>query len=108
MRICILDHPRIPSRERFNDIANTPLWSCLMGRYAAAALMAEGRAVTHLDAAGEGLDFYATYNRILSLAPDLLAINAVYFWEHTPRLLEFIANLKERLPATHINLFGFF
>jgi hypothetical protein len=31
MKITILEHPRLPSDAHFNDIANTPLWSCLMG-----------------------------------------------------------------------------
>jgi hypothetical protein len=31
MKITVLEHPRLPSDAHFNDIANTPLWSCLMG-----------------------------------------------------------------------------
>ena len=108
MHICIIEHPRIPSQTHFNDIANTPLWSCLMGRYAVSALTAAGHDVTFLDAAGLGLDFDDTRNRITDLAPDLLAVNTVYFWEHTPRLLELITTLKDQRPPIHINLFGFF
>lgn len=108
MNVCVLEHPRILSQEHFNDIANTPLWSCLMGGYAAAALAADGNAVTYLDAAADGLDLQSTHGRLLALGPDLLAINAVYFWEHTGRLLEFITGLKDALPAMHITLFGFF
>ncbi|RJQ67619.1 MAG: radical SAM protein, partial [Desulfobacteraceae bacterium] len=108
MHICILEHPRIPSSERFNDIANTPLWSCLMGGYAAAALLTDGHRITFMDAAGDGLDFDATRMRLAALAPDLLAINAVYFWEHTGRLLESITTLKDDRPSMHITLFGFF
>ena len=108
MHICIIEHPRISSRTHFNDIANTPLWSCLMGRSAAAALTAAGHDVTFLDAAGQGLDFDDTRNRVTDLAPDLLAVNAVYFWEHSPRLLELITTLKDQRPSMHINLFGFF
>jgi anaerobic magnesium-protoporphyrin IX monomethyl ester cyclase len=108
MNVCILEHPRIPSHEHFNDIANTPLWSCLMGGYAAAALAADGNAVTYLDAAADRLDFQSTHGRLLALGPELLAINAVYCWEHTGRLLAFITGLKDALPAMHITLFGFF
>jgi radical SAM superfamily enzyme YgiQ (UPF0313 family) len=108
MRICLLEHPRIPSLHRFNDIANTPLWSCLMGGYAAAALTADGYEVTVVDAGAEHLDFDQTRWRVADLAPDLLAVNAVYFWEHTGRLLEFITVLKGQWPGMHINLFGFF
>ena len=42
MKIIVLEHPRIGSKKRFNDIANTPLWSCLMGGYAAASLEQDG------------------------------------------------------------------
>ncbi|MDZ7582176.1 MAG: radical SAM protein [Deltaproteobacteria bacterium] len=108
MHICILEHPRIPSSERFNDIANTPLWSCLMGGYAAAALLRDGHRVTFMDAATGGLDFHATRMRLTALAPDLLAINAIYFWEHTHRLLESITALKGERPSMRITLFGFF
>ena len=37
MRILLLEHPREASEAHFNDIANTPLWSCLMTGYTGAA-----------------------------------------------------------------------
>jgi hypothetical protein len=38
----------------------------------------------------------------------MLAINAVYFWEHTPRLFDFLSRLRSSGFAGHVNLFGFF
>lgn len=108
MNVCVLDHPRIFSAERFNDIAGTPLWSCLLSGYAAASLKAAGHAVEWLDAAGERLDFYATRLRLSQLSPELVAIHAVYFGAHTPQLLEFISDLKAEHASVHICLFGFF
>lgn len=108
MKVCVLDHPRIRSEEHFNDIANTPLWSCLMGGYAAASLAQAGFAPTYWDATRTKWDFAETADRILGLAPDLLCVNAVYIWEHTSALFTFLANLKEKGFAGHINLFGFF
>lgn len=108
MHICILEHPRISSGERFNDIANTPLWSCLMGGYAAAALLEDAHRVTFIDAVTAGLDFDATRMRLTALAPDLLAVNSVYFWEHTSHLLDLMTMLKDENPSLHITLFGFF
>ena len=109
MKILVLEHPRMASRDHFNDIANTPLWSCLMGGYAAAALKTCGRdEVTYLDAAGRGLTFEAVLAEILRQNPDLLCINAVYFWEHTPALFTFLMDLRRRGFVGHINLFGFF
>jgi anaerobic magnesium-protoporphyrin IX monomethyl ester cyclase len=108
MKICVLDHPRIPSTTRFNDIANTPLWSCLMGGYAAASLETAGFDVSYLDAAAAGMDFDPLKTRLAAEAPDLLAVNAVYFWEHTGRLFDFISAFKSEHPLLHIALFGFF
>lgn len=108
MRVVVLEHPRILSEKRFNDIANTPLWSCLMGGYAASALAHEGHEAHFLDATTRGWSFARSEREILSLFPGMLAINAVYFWEHTPRLFGFVSRLRSVGFAGHINLFGFF
>ncbi len=108
MKIIVLEHPRIPSKTRFNDIAGTPLWSCLMGGYAASALHESGFETLFLDDAQPGASFEDTKEKIQRFHPDLLCINAVYFWEHTPRLFEFLSGLKECGACGHINLFGFF
>ncbi|MBU1340055.1 MAG: radical SAM protein [Proteobacteria bacterium] len=108
MKTLVLEHPRIASKKRFNDIANTPLWSCLMGGYAAAALECNGFHTTFLDHALPGALFDQTKKKILTLNPDLLCINTVYFWEHTPVFFEFLSDLKSSGFKGHINLFGFF
>ena len=108
MKILVLEHPRISSEKRFNDIANTPLWSCLMGGYATSSLEKEGMDVRFLDRAQPGATFEKTEEEILSLAPDLVCVNAVYFWEHTPVLFDFLSGLKKKGFSGHINLFGFF
>jgi anaerobic magnesium-protoporphyrin IX monomethyl ester cyclase len=108
MKIIVLEHPRIPSEKRFNDIANTPLWSCLMGGYAAAALEQNGFDTIFMDQAQPGASFDKTKDKILAHNPDLLCVNAVYFWEHTPELFIFFTALKEQGFSGHINLFGFF
>ncbi|NOX33050.1 MAG: B12-binding domain-containing radical SAM protein [Deltaproteobacteria bacterium] len=108
MKILVLEHPRIVSEKRFNDIANTPLWSCLMGGYAAASLESEGFDTVFLDEALTSASFDETKKKIFALDPDLLCINTVYFWEHTQVLFEFIVRLKSLGFSGHINLFGFF
>src|SRR3989339_2032911 len=94
MKILVLEHPRITSEKRFNDIANTPLWSCLMGGYAAAALERKDFEVIFLDEAGPGSSFDRTKEKILLLNPDLLCVNTVYFWENTPVLFDFFSELR--------------
>jgi anaerobic magnesium-protoporphyrin IX monomethyl ester cyclase len=79
-----------------------------MGGYAAGTLISQAHDVVHFDAAGMGLDFTAAKARIAALLPALLAVNAVYFWEHSARLLDFINDIKKTLASTHITLFGFF
>ena len=108
MRIVVLEHPRIASEKRFNDIANTPLWSCLMGGYAAASLEQEGFDTLFLDDAVPSATFNTTKEKILDMAPDLLCVNGVYFWEHTPALFDLFTSLKSQGFSGHINLFGFF
>ncbi len=108
MKTVVLEHPRISSEKRFNDIANTPLWSCLMGGYAAAALEQPGLEVVFIDDALPGVTFEETTARILTLSPALLCVNAVYFWEHTDKLFDFFIRLKQKGFSGHINLFGFF
>lgn len=108
MKIVILEHPRVASDRHFNDIASTPLWSCLMGGYAAAALDRAGFAVTFIDHAEAGATFAGTLEAIAAEAPRLLAVNAVYFWEHTGLLFAFFTELRRRGFAGHLNLFGFF
>lgn len=106
MNILVLEHPRIPSKIHFNDIANTPLWSCLMAGYATAALRKRGMTVRLLDARKRGFD--DTARKILDAMPALLCIHAVYFWEETPRLFDFVRRLRGLGFSGHINLFGFF
>ncbi|WP_051309942.1 B12-binding domain-containing radical SAM protein [Desulfogranum japonicum] len=108
MKVVVLEHPRLPSKERFNDIANTPLWSCLMGGYASAALEHAGFATTFLDKAIPGATFSSTKENILDLHPDVLCVNAVYFWEQSYALFDFFTDLKQSGFCGHLTLFGFF
>ncbi len=108
MNICVLEHPRIRSEKRFNDIANTPLWSCLMGGYVAASLKQAGHDICYLDAANKGWDFGKTLEKVLDLSPDLICVNAVYIWEHTTKLIDFLWEIKANGFAGHVSLFGFF
>jgi hypothetical protein len=107
MKALVLDHPRISSEEKFNDIANTPLWSCLMGGHVAAALETVG-AVRYVDFAVPGASFAEASAVVLQEKPELLAVNSVYFWEQSERLFAFFSTLREQGFRGHLNLFGFF
>ena len=108
MKILILEHPRISSATRFNDIANAPLWSCLLAGYTASALLAAGHEAEIIDAQKNRWNFQKTKKEIIRTSPPLLLINAIYFWEHTDKLFDFLTELRASGYLGHINLFGFF
>ncbi|MBI5591595.1 MAG: B12-binding domain-containing radical SAM protein [Deltaproteobacteria bacterium] len=108
MKIIVLEHPRIRSGLRFNDIANTPLWSCLMGGYVASALKAAGHEVCFIDCTVNGWDFPKAADEITAFSPALLAVNCVYMWEKTGAIFSFFQNLRSAGFKGHINLFGFY
>lgn len=106
MRIILLEHPRVPSSQHFNDIANTPLWSCLMTGYAASSLRQAGYEPTILEATG--LSFDETAKLLTEAPPDLLAVHAVYFWEETGRLFEMLMDVRRSGFNGTLCLYGFF
>ncbi len=107
MRILLLEHPREISEAHFNDIANTPLWSCLMTGYAGTALVRAGFEVDIIDATR--LDFGETIDRLAEgPRPDLLAVHAVYFWEGTQLLFRMLSDIRDRGFDAPICLYGFF
>jgi len=106
MRILLLEHPRAPSAFHFNDIANTPLWSCLMTGYAGASLAEAGFDVNILDATRRS--FADALDSLLDAPSDLLAVHAVYFWERTGELFKMLSELKRRGYGGRVCLFGFF
>ena len=108
MKIIVLEHPRIRSEIRFNDIANTPLWSCLMGGYVASALKAAGHEVRLIDCTVNGWNFPETADEIIAFSPVLLAVNCVYIWENSGAIFAFFQNLRRMGFEGHINLFGFY
>jgi anaerobic magnesium-protoporphyrin IX monomethyl ester cyclase len=106
MRIILLEHPREPSPAHYNDIANTPLWACLMTGYAGASLAQAGFEVDIVDASR--WTFQDTLQYLLDHPADLVAVHAVYFWEGTEKLFRLLADLRRARPETPIGLFGFF
>ncbi len=106
MRVVLLEHPRLPSEHHFNDIANTPLWSCLMTGYSASSLLHAGFEVLVIDA--RYLSFDETIDEVIGSSPDLLGIHAVYFWERTGELFAMISGLRDRGYGGAVHLYGFF
>ena len=108
MKVLVLEHPRIRSEKYFNEIANAPLLSSLLAGYAAASIQSCGCEVELLNANTKQWDFEATLQGVMQRNPELICVHAVYFWEHTAVLFDFLNNLRKCGFSGHINLFGFF
>lgn len=106
MRIVLLEHPRAPSVVHFNDIANTPLWSCLMTGYVASSLLDAGFDVKIIDATRRS--FEDAIRLAIDTPSELLAVHAVYFWERTGELFETLSEARRKGYCGVVCLFGFF
>ena len=108
MKILFFEHPRISSDEHYNDVANAPLSACLNIGYAAAALKKSGHSVEIYDAFDPDAGFRGCEKELLQRDFDMLAVHAVYFWEHTPQLFFMLERFAKIRPNASIVLFGFF
>lgn len=108
MKVILLEHPRNISPEHCNDIANTPLSSCLLTGYAAAVLRAGEDEVEIVDGHLEGLGYEQLAGRIRAGRPDLLAVHLIYQWRIDHGLFDLLAALKEEGLGAHVTAYGFY
>lgn len=108
MKIMLLEHPRSISRERLNDVANTPLSSCLLTGYIAAVLKAKGYEVEIVEGYLEGLSYDQIEERLEVLRPDILGVHMVYQWRKEQELFDFLEKVKKEGPAPYITAYGFY
>src|SRR5665648_193041 len=67
MKILLLEHPRTVCPERCNDIANTPLSSCLHSGSIAGLLISEGHEVEIIEGFLDGLDYQEIERRVKAM-----------------------------------------
>jgi anaerobic magnesium-protoporphyrin IX monomethyl ester cyclase len=108
MSIILLEHPRPKNPERFEDVVNTPLSSCLMTGYIASVLKSKNLDVEIIDANLYGWSFYKTVQELKKKTIKLLGIHLVYLWDDTEDVFEVIKELRSNGVKTHINLYGHF
>lgn len=108
MKVLLLEHPRSIMQERCNDIANTPLSSCLISGYAAGMLMKGGHAVEIIEGYLEGLSYEQIEERIRAFAPDILGVHMVYHWREDFALFAFLERVGQSRLASTITAYGFF
>ena len=108
MRILLLEHPRSIAPDRCNDIANTPLSSCLISGYVAGMLRSRGHEAEILEGYLDRLGYAEIEARIREYAPDMLGVHMVYHWRQDLELSEFLSRLKRHKVASHMLAYGFY
>jgi 5-methoxy-6-methylbenzimidazole methyltransferase len=107
MKILLLEHPREITPERCNDIANTPLSSCLLSGYVAAVLRRDGHDVEIIEGYLDGLSYEDIENNIGSVKPDLVGVHIVYHWKRDQALFDFLERVKTDF-SPYIAAYGFY
>jgi anaerobic magnesium-protoporphyrin IX monomethyl ester cyclase len=108
MKILLLEHPRSLMPERCNDIANTPLSSCLLTGYAAAMLKKNGHEVEIVEGYLDRLSYEEIGNILDALRPDILGVHMVYHWKTDLALFGFLELVKSEGLASTITAYGFY
>ncbi|MDP2158619.1 MAG: radical SAM protein [Nitrospirota bacterium] len=108
MKILLLEHPRSITPDRCNDIANTPLSSCLISGYAAGMLRQCGHDVEIIEGYLDRLDYEEIENRLGSFVPEILGVHMVYHWRQDLALFDFLSRVKQKMPALTITAYGFY
>jgi radical SAM superfamily enzyme YgiQ (UPF0313 family) len=108
MKILLLEHPRGITAERCNDIANTPLSSCLLTGYAAGMLKEKGHEVKIVEGYLDGLSYEEIAHILEAFRPDILGVHMVYHWKKDEALFDFLARVKADSHAGMITAYGFY
>ena len=108
MKIILLEHPRAVCPERCNDIANTPLASCLHSGYIAGLLISENHEVEIIEGFLEDLDYQEIERRIKDFEPDILGVHMVYHWQTDKVLYDFLEKVKAEHLSSYITAYGYY
>jgi len=108
MKIILIEHPRTFNPERCNDIANTPLSSCLISGYAAGMLTSAGHSVEIVEGYLENLSYETIKEKVSTTRPDLLGVHMVYHWQTDRELFSFLEEVKREGTTSHIAVYGYY
>ena len=108
MKILLLEHPRDRKPGRCNDIANTPLSSCLFSGYVAAVLLKEGHEVEIVEGYLENLTYAGIKENIRAFAPDIIGVHIVYHWGEDLALSRFLSEVKKEFLPRFIAAYGYY
>ena len=107
MKVLLLEHPRRRSATHFNDIANTPLSSCLISGYVASLLQENGIKTEILDAYLAHYSFSQMVKKVTEKECDIVGIHLIYSWEHTSSVLNAIDEIRSTIEVPVI-VYGFY
>lgn len=107
MKIVIVENPRPPTLEHYNDVANAPLSASLNSGYALAVARRCDWDTAHLDFTFDSGDVAGLADRILAEEGNLILLHWVYSWGHEELVRRIIALLKTKGSAP-VGAFGLF
>ncbi|KJS17120.1 MAG: radical SAM protein [Peptococcaceae bacterium BRH_c4b] len=108
MKILLLEHPRKIAHVRCNDIANTPLSSCLITGSAAGMLASRGHEITIVEGFLDGLSYDEIHRVVSAFGPDIIGVHMVYHWERDEDLFNFLRKIKDGGSTPFIVAYGFY
>jgi radical SAM superfamily enzyme YgiQ (UPF0313 family) len=107
MKVLLVEHPRGQSAIHLNDVANTPLSSCLMSGYVASLLHKNGIETEILDLYSDKYSYSQMVQEVIKRECDIIGIHLVYSWEHTPKVLNTIDEIRSHI-GIPIIVYGFY
>ncbi|MCF6148529.1 MAG: radical SAM protein [Candidatus Kuenenia sp.] len=108
MSVILLEPPRPKNKERFEDVVNAPLSSCLFTGYIAAVLKKHTINADIINAHLHNWSFEQTIANISKKNYSLLCVHVVYLWNDTKNIFDMLSFLKLNNHCTHINLYGYY
>ncbi len=108
MKILLLEHPRNVAPEHCNDIANTPLSSCLQSGYAAGMLKEKGHDTEIVEGYLDGLSYETIADIVSAMKPDILGVHLVYHWQDDHALFDFLDTMRREGHVSTVTAYGFY
>lgn len=108
MKILLLEHPRSICEDRCNDIANTPLSSCLLSGQVAGMLKSKGHQVEIVEGYMDKLNYTEIGSVVRTFKPNILGVHMVYHWQDNLTLYSFLQMVKDEELAEYIAAYGFY
>ncbi|CEO88755.1 B12-binding domain-containing radical SAM protein [Syntrophaceticus schinkii] len=108
MKVLLLEHPRTISQERCNDIANTPLASCLLSGSIAGVIQDDGHDVSIIEGYLDNLSYQEIEEQVKDVSPGLLGVNMVYHWQGDQEIITFLEKLKKDGVVPYVVVYGYY